>query len=152
MDILMVYLLIIFIIIAIDQYTKKIICDNLKLEEKHEMKNSKIVFWHRKNTGVSYSSFSAYPKQVTFVTGIFTILSFLAFLCILPIKGIKIIKTGFAFIIGGAIGNLVDRLRNKCVTDFIYLKSKYSPIFNVADIFVVIGAVMVLFSLNSEKN
>lgn len=152
MGILMVYLLIIFIIIAIDQFTKKIVCDNLRLEEKHETKNSNILFWHRKNTGVSYSSFSKYPKQVTIVTGIFTILSFLAFLFIIPIKGMKIIKTGFAFVIGGAVGNLVDRLRNNCVTDFIYLKSRYSPIFNVADIFVVMGAAMVFISSNFKRN
>ncbi|MDD3570694.1 MAG: signal peptidase II [Lachnospiraceae bacterium] len=148
----MVYLLIIFIIIAIDQFTKKIICDSLEIEEKRETVNSNILFWHKKNTGVSYSSFSAYPKHVTFITGIFTILSFLAFLCILPIKGMKIIKIGFTFIIGGAAGNLIDRLRNNCVTDFIYLKYKYSPIFNVADIFVVIGAILVLFSSNFKKN
>lgn len=151
-DLIMVYLLIIFIIIAIDQYTKKIICDNLELEEKSETINSKILLWHKKNTGVSYSSFSAYPKQVTFVTGIFIILSFIAFLCILPIKGMKSIKTGFAFIVGGGAGNLVDRLRNNCVTDFIYLKCKYSPIFNVADIFVVIGAIIVFFSSIFKKN
>ena len=148
----MVYLLIILIIIAIDQYTKKTVCNKLELEEKHEMENSKIVFWHRKNTGVSYSVFSRYPKQVTFVTGIITILSFLAFLFIIPIKGMKIIKIGLSFIIGGAAGNLVDRLRNNCVTDFIYLKSKYSPIFNVADIFVVFGGLMVFFSSNINKN
>lgn len=148
----MVYLLIIFIIIAIDQYTKKIVCDKLEVEEKYEIKDSNIMFWHRKNTGASYSIFSEYPKQVTAVTGIFTILSFFAFLFIIPIKGMKIIKTGFAFIIGGAAGNLVDRLRNNCVTDFIYLKSEHSPIFNVADIFVVMGALMVLFSPNSKEN
>ena len=58
-DLIMVYLLIIFIIIAIDQYTKKIICDSLEIEEKRETVNSNIIFWHKKNTGVSYSILSA---------------------------------------------------------------------------------------------
>ncbi|MGE4214955.1 MAG: signal peptidase II [Anaerotignaceae bacterium] len=148
----MVYLLIIFIIIAIDQYTKKIVCKNLELDEKRKVGNTNIVLWHKKNTGVSYSSFSAFPKQVTIATGIVTAISFFAFMLILPMKGLKIIKTGFAFMIGGAAGNLVDRLRNNCVTDFIYIKCKHAPIFNVADIFVVIGSVIVFISSNLKKN
>lgn len=142
----MVYLLIIFIIIALDQYTKKIVCKNLALEEKHQLPNTNIIFWHKKNVGASYSSFSKYPKQVTYITGFLTTLSFFAFLFLLPVKGIKIVKTGMAFMIGGAVGNLTDRLRDKAVTDFIYIKSKYSPIFNLADVFIVIGAAIVLIS------
>lgn len=151
MDILMVYLLIIFIIIAIDQYTKKIACDNLDIEEKREVTNTNLVFWHKKNTGVSYSNFSAYPKQVTLVTGFVTTLSFFTFMFLLPVKGIKVLKTGLAFMLGGAVGNLVDRLRNNCVTDFIYIKSKYAPIFNLADVFVVMGAVIIFISSMCKK-
>ena len=52
-------------------------------------------------------------------------------------------------IAGGAIGNMIDRLRLDYVVDFIYFSLINFPIFNVADIFVsvssVIGAVLILF-------
>ncbi|HCT65088.1 MAG TPA: signal peptidase II [Lachnospiraceae bacterium] len=152
MNVFMVYLLIIFLIIALDQYTKKIVCDNLELEEKREIKNTNIMFWHKKNTGISYSSFSAYPKQITIITGVIATISFFIFMFLLPIKGIKIIKTGFAFMIGGSIGNLIDRFRNNCVTDFIYIKCKHTPIFNLADVFVVLGGTIMFISSICKKN
>lgn len=59
-----------------------------------------------------------------------------------------------ALIIGGAIGNLIDRLRASAVTDFIdvYFRDWHYPIFNVADCGVTVGAVMlVAFGLFAGK-
>jgi signal peptidase II len=50
---------------------------------------------------------------------------------------------GFAFLFGGAIGNLIDRLTRGYVVDFIHLR--HWPIFNVADVAVVLGIVLVAF-------
>jgi signal peptidase II len=59
-----------------------------------------------------------------------------------------------ALVIGGAVGNLIDRLHQAKVTDFIevYWRSYYYPVFNVADSAITVGAVMlVLFSLFTGK-
>lgn len=63
---------------------------------------------------------------------------------------------GFGFVLGGAIGNLVDRIWLGTVRDFIYLDFfKTFPIFNFADTFICIGAFMlaifILFSGKGEK-
>ena len=54
-------------------------------------------------------------------------------------------KTGSALLLGGGIGNLVDRIKNKNVTDFIYVDFKKAPIFNVADIAALFGGILVVF-------
>ncbi|SFQ24107.1 signal peptidase II [Tranquillimonas alkanivorans] len=54
----------------------------------------------------------------------------------------------YGMIIGGALGNVADRLRHGAVTDFldVYAGSLHWPAFNMADVFVVCGAMAVLFS------
>jgi signal peptidase II len=67
---------------------------------------------------------------------------------------IKILKTGevafklsLAIIIGGALGNLIDRVRLNYVTDFLDFTLINYPIFNLADVFVVSGVVMLSYML-----
>ena len=58
-------------------------------------------------------------------------------------------QIGMALIIGGAVGNVLDRLTRRGVTDFIdlHIQNHHWPTFNVADSAVVIGAVLVLTEL-----
>lgn len=56
-------------------------------------------------------------------------------------------KVGLAIILGGAIGNLIDRIAFGGVRDFIYFKSIDYAIFNFADSFVTIGAVVLGISV-----
>lgn len=67
---------------------------------------------------------------------------------------IKILKTGevafklsLAIIIGGALGNLIDRVRLNYVTDFLDFTLINYPRFNLADVFVVSGVVMLSYML-----
>ena len=61
-----------------------------------------------------------------------------------------LLKLSLSFIIGGGIGNLIDRVFKGYVVDFIDLRIINYPVFNIADCFVVIGAVLlcvyILFS------
>lgn len=67
-----------------------------------------------------------------------------------------ILRLSLAFIISGAIGNLIDRAYYKYVVDFILVHYKdvyYFPTFNVADIFVTMGTVLLaLYVIKEEKN
>jgi signal peptidase II len=61
----------------------------------------------------------------------------------------------FALVIGGALGNLIDRLQHGHVVDFIqwYWRNHYWPAFNVADSAIVVGAVALgLFALRQGKD
>lgn len=66
-----------------------------------------------------------------------------------------LMRISLSFIIGGAIGNLIDRLWYKYVVDFIYFHygSIYSfPTFNVADIMVVVGTILLALCILIEDN
>ena len=57
-------------------------------------------------------------------------------------------RAGFALVVGGALGNIIDRLRQGAVTDFLdfYWRDWHWPTFNVADICITLGAVLILFA------
>lgn len=60
----------------------------------------------------------------------------------------RIQHAGFALVLGGALGNVVDRAVRGYVVDFIHLT--HWPVFNVADIAVVIGAALLLLGMRSS--
>lgn len=63
-------------------------------------------------------------------------------------------KIAYAMIIGGATGNIIDRLRDGYVTDFIqlHLGPWYYPTFNIADSFIVMGITVLMFFQLFQKN
>lgn len=58
-------------------------------------------------------------------------------------------KIGLSFILGGAMANLIDRYNHGCVIDFIDLK--FFPVFNLADIFITIGAIIIIMKSSKTK-
>ena len=63
-------------------------------------------------------------------------------------------RAGFALVVGGALGNIIDRLRLGAVTDFLdlYWRDWHWPTFNVADISITLGALCILAaSLSSRR-
>ena len=63
-------------------------------------------------------------------------------------------RCAICFVLAGAIGNLFDRLVFGYVIDFIqlYWKNWYWPAFNIADMSICVGAVMVVFGNSEDKN
>jgi signal peptidase II len=110
-------------------------------------------FVHVANPGIAFGYLADGPS-----TGITTILVSAATLmvCILLTwllaagrAGHAWARSGVALILGGALGNLYDRLLHGSVTDFLYfhLGSHYWPAFNVADTAIAIGTVLVAIEL-----
>lgn len=62
------------------------------------------------------------------------------------VKGNYIIKIGLAFITGGALSNVADRVRLKKVVDYFAFKIKPNLIFNLADMFVFLGCFIIIIS------
>ena len=58
----------------------------------------------------------------------------------------KIVMIGFSFVIGGGIGNVFDRIVYGSVTDFLYVDLGFfaTEIFNMADVSIVLGAIVIL--------
>ncbi|HBT38643.1 MAG: Lipoprotein signal peptidase [Thermotoga sp. 50_1627] len=99
-------------------------------------------FSYTKNTGIAFGMFARSP-WVVWVTFFATF-----FLALVPrfVKCSALTTVGLQMIVGGAIGNVIDRFRLGYVVDFINLR--YFPaVFNVADLFITIGGILVLVSL-----
>ena len=75
-------------------------------------------------------------------------------LCRLPRKGHGLLAAGLALVLGGAIGNLIDRIRLGAVVDFIHFHwgHAYFPAFNVADSAITVGAACLLLDALLETN
>jgi signal peptidase II len=103
---------------------------------------------HIQNKGISFGLFSNHSSYGPYV------LAFVS-LCIVSIMAFwanktkcKTQKIAFGLIIGGALGNIWDRLTDKAVTDFLdfYLHSYHWPAFNFADVAIFCGAALLLLN------
>ncbi|WP_246566761.1 signal peptidase II [Tissierella simiarum] len=66
----------------------------------------------------------------------------------------RFMKVALGMLLGGAIGNLIDRIRLGYVVDFISVKliNKYDfPVFNVADVFIVVGTVLIVILVSFDR-
>ena len=98
------------------------------------------------NTGASFGMMGGFmagkPLLMAALTGALT----LAFAVIAFRAQHALERAGFALVVGGALGNIIDRLRQGAVTDFLdfYWRDWHWPTFNVADIAITLGSVLIL--------
>ncbi|MGE5340118.1 MAG: signal peptidase II [Candidatus Omnitrophota bacterium] len=148
------YLLVFSLIILLDQISKHIVLAVFRQEPYRVIPVIKDFFLLRyvENNGAVWGIFShsankAIPILITISSMIALTVVFYFFLKIE--SGCLVELTSLSFIIGGAIGNIIDRLYHGYVVDFIelYVKSYHWPTFNVADSFISIGVVLLILSL-----
>jgi signal peptidase II len=102
---------------------------------------------HRRNPGIAFSFFNDLPAgvRIPFLAGAALLGIFVAGRILLGARDASL-RVAAGLVIAGALGNLGDRLWNGAVTDFIQLR--YFPfIFNVADVAITVGAVVLLAKL-----
>ena len=143
----------VFSILA-DQLSKYAVVKLLKPIKNIPVINGLLDFTYVENYGAAYGSFQNKKFFLIGVTAVL-ILLLIYLICSNKIKE-KILIYSFSLIIGGGIGNLIDRIRIGYVVDFIDVNPLFSfPVFNVADCCVVIGAaifiIYVLFFDNKKK-
>ncbi len=100
------------------------------------------------NTGVSFSMFNNYGNVGAYVLSGIAIAVVWALFKWLRTEKSKLVQVALGMIMGGAIGNVIDRLRLGAVFDFLdfHIGEKHWPAFNVADSFICIGAGLVILS------
>ena len=98
------------------------------------------------NTGVSFSMFNDYGNIGAYVLSGIAIAVVVALFVWLRGEKDKAIQTALGMIMGGAIGNVIDRLRLGAVFDFLdfHIGENHWPAFNVADSFICIGAGLII--------
>ena len=141
----MKYIINCFIVCLVDLFSKRYINKKYKLSKQNEIYPDKLYIWNTKNKGIAYNKLEQSPNMVKFITGAITALLGVVFACtVFKSNTSKLFKLGISTALGGALGNLIDRMKNGCVTDFIYIKSKKiknMPIFNIADVGIFLGSI-----------
>jgi len=96
------------------------------------------------NTGISYGLFAGGGNLQKWVLISLSIIVIIFLLKIVKNESFLVSRLGISFIIGGALGNVLDRFKYGAVVDFISLHAKGFSwyIFNVADMFIVIGVIL----------
>ena len=130
-------------IIIVDQYTKYLLFNNYKTLINKDFLLFKFDFV--KNYGAAFNIFSGNRIFLSCISIIFSIL--LTFL-LLRKNSLKIIDLlAYSFILGGTIGNGIDRILRGFVIDFINLNLINFPVFNIADISINIGFIFLVYRL-----
>jgi len=141
------YFAIIFIFCSLDQLSKIYI--NLNLNKL--LNKDLIIFTIEfvRNYGAAFNVFSGNRLFLSLVSVISTII---LFYFIFIRENQLIDKYGLSFILAGSIGNGIDRILNGYVIDFIKIKFIDFPVFNIADIAINIGVLILIISYFRYKN
>jgi len=139
-------ILLLLLLIILDLFTKQLIINYIQLHEFIVI-NFFIDLTHIHNFGVSFGLFSGYISfWVLALIGLLIV--FFIYYLILTSND-KFEKIGLFIIIGGALSNILDRLIHGYVIDFIsiHYNKFYWPAFNLADIYITIGILMIIFNI-----
>ncbi|HEX8817884.1 MAG TPA: signal peptidase II [Terriglobales bacterium] len=151
------YLTVALLVLALDRASKWLIMKRIRLHDGIQIIPGFFRITHEENRGAAFSLFADSPaqwKMALLVT--FSILALIVVSTLLWRNTHSMATTGFglALIMGGALGNLWDRLVRGKVTDFLlfYVGSYQWPAFNVADSAIVVGACLLAFEILSSKS
>lgn len=139
----MKYILWVLGVVALDQLSKLLVMKLLGPYRSLFIIDGFLSITLTENTGGAFGILQSKGPLVTVITAAvsLTLLSLLLFVDIRSIYA----KIGLAIIAGGAVGNLTDRIRLGYVVDF--LDFKIWPVFNLADVAIVLGTVLILLNL-----
>jgi signal peptidase II len=145
------HLLIALAVLVADQLTKWVIASAIPLHDSRPVIPGFFRLTHVKNRGAAFGIFadSTSPMKIE----VLILLSVVALVVVLMLlweqPGARRIGLGLALILGGALGNLFDRLAHGSVVDFLefYLRGFHWPAFNVADSAIVMGAGLLVLDM-----
>lgn len=150
-------LLVAALLIGVDQVSKLVAVQTFKGADPISVIDGVFSFTYTQNTGAAWSMFDGERWLLIGVTSVM-LLGLLAVLLSGRFRNHKMALCGGVLVVAGGIGNLIDRIVRGYVVDFIRVDFFDFPIFNVADCFVVIGAVLLfvyfvfIYSENDAKS
>jgi signal peptidase II len=119
---------------------------------RHEVVHHFIYFVHASNPGIAFSFFAdsaAHWTRIILIVGSVVVICVLAWFLVAVAGGGTMTAAGLALLLGGATGNVTDRILHGAVTDFfeVWLGTYHYPAFNVADSAITIGAVFLIIDV-----
>jgi len=134
---------IVAVVVLLDQLTKYLVASTMEVGQSFSLIEDFLAITYVRNPG---AAFGVLPYRTAFLIVVTLIVVGLIvyFYHVLP-ASYTLLRLGMALQLGGALGNLIDRVHNVFVVDFIDLKF-FPPVFNLADLFIVIGVIIFLFA------
>ncbi|MGH2856015.1 MAG: signal peptidase II [Solirubrobacteraceae bacterium] len=133
------------VVIAVDRVTKHLVVSGIAVGDVHHVLPG-VDLVHVRNTGVAFGFFSGGGALVLALT-LAALTALVVYFLVRPTRPWLWLPTGL--LVGGALGNLIDRLFNGSVTDFI--KFPLWPAFNVSDIAITFGVLALFFVLEGSS-
>ncbi|WP_186671346.1 signal peptidase II [Sporosarcina sp. BP05] len=143
-------------VIILDQFTKWLVVKNMELEEKISIADPYLGLLSHRNKGAAWGMLEGQMWLFYIVTVVVAI--GIIYFFHKEAKGQPLFEVSLMFLLGGAIGNFIDRLWRKEVVDFVDVTIpviNYDfPIFNVADAALTVGVIMIIIHiiLDEKKN
>ena len=143
-------------IVVVDQVTKVSVMESMRLHESIPVIANLFSITYIRNPGAAFGFLSSSSSSFRFVffglTSVFAV-GLLGMIMVRMPKDDWMGRLSVAGILGGAIGNLLDRLRYGEVIDFLdfYINGYHWPAFNVADSAITVGVVFLILHFATEK-
>jgi signal peptidase II len=138
--------LVLALVVVLDQVTKALVRHGIEVGEEDSVLPA-ISLVHVRNTGVAFGAFAG--GGIIVVVLVVAALSALLFYFVTHIdKPLVWLPTGM--LLGGSIGNIIDRIRDGAVTDFVKLPAW--PAFNVADMAITFGVLVLLWVIEQQED
>jgi signal peptidase II len=130
--------------VALDQWIKYMVETRLLLHEQVDVLPF-LALYRTYNTGIAFSMLSSFGDTGLIVVSL-AVIAFVLYLASRSAGDQWLARVGFALIVGGAIGNLIDRAVYGHVIDYLLFHTPVwsFAVFNLADAFITVGAVAVL--------
>jgi signal peptidase II len=139
-------------IVVLDQVTKLLIVSRLALHESVTVIPGLLAFTHVRNTGAAFGLLNSveFPGKTVVIAAValVALLVMAAYAAGLPPQQ-RLARLGLALVLGGATGNLIDRIRQGYVVDYVdaYWRGWHFWAFNVADAAITAGVALVVLDL-----
>jgi signal peptidase II len=143
------------VVVVLDQATKLLVDRLMALHESHAVLDGFLRLTYVRNRGAAFGILS--DADLPYQSALFSLLSLAALTAIalytwrLPAQS-RLPRTALAMIMGGAVGNLIDRMRLGYVIDFVdaYVGPHHWPAFNVADSAICIGIALLFLDMRKK--
>lgn len=133
------------VLIGLDQATKYVALTNLKPIGSMVFIKGFLDFTFVENRGVAFGMFSGQRWFILLLTAVITVALLYYYNKLPRTKEYQLVRMVMLLIFSGAIGNMIDRIFRGYVVDFFEFSFFRFPVFNVADIYVVVGVCILAF-------
>lgn len=127
---------VIVLLILFDQWTKQLVLVHLRGAEPVVLINGVLELLYTENRGAAFGILEGRQWFFFLIAGAVCLAVCLAMRRLPKTRRYLPLFADFCFLVSGALGNVIDRVRHAFVVDFIYFKPIDFPVFNVADIYI----------------